>query len=271
MLKEIFSQKQLHQQQQHLQPQIGQQPKNTFKQQTVRVFEEDQSDEYEDEELEEVPVKRQPIQPQKRPNSPKNADLNPLSKLMSPLRDILPRNWFNSNEKSETESEATLQAPRKPGNKNAPPQLFPPIFRNEKRKSASNLRHAPPNFQGPSKIFPPQQKKFGLGVDAPGRGGQFQHRGPSLRPQKSSRNQKTPFSEFAKQQSDSFSERRILRPETLPDVRSSASTLTTPLAVDVNDDMATSDADDDVAPARFEETTLRNLIQQLAGLNILLL
>jgi hypothetical protein len=28
----------------------------------------------------------------------KPSDLNPLSKLMSPLRDILPRNWFKEEE-----------------------------------------------------------------------------------------------------------------------------------------------------------------------------
>lgn len=249
-----------------------------MKQQNIRLFDEnvdDQSDEYEDDEGEEGQLKRQPLFRQKRPNTAsKNADLNPLSKLMSPLRDILPRNWFN-NDKSEAELEAVLQPPRKPGSKNQPPQLFPPIFRNEKRKTgAVNLRLASQNFQGPSKQFPSalQQNKFGHVAEPPSRGGQFQHRGPSLRPQKSLRNQKTPFREYVKQQSDSFSERRILRSETLPEVRSSASTLTTPLAVDITDDddaMVTSDSDennDANVATRFEETTLKNLIQQLSGL-----
>jgi len=78
------------------------------------------------------------------------------------------------------------------------------------------------------------------------------------------RGQNDPTKNFAQRHSSSFSERKIFRPETLPEIRASAVTLPASLTVDVSDDdMETSD-DDENMPTQLEETTLRNFIQELS-------
>ena len=206
----------------------------------------------------------------------RNSDQNPLSKLISPLRDILPRNWFQEDkEEEEEESEEDIFVPpnplRKPSLKKQPsnsPSMFSPPrnYRKDQRQGPSSSRLPPPNFQGPSKGFQQKfgpnldpQQKFGPNLDPPFRGGQM--RGPNFRSQKGpkqNRNQNSNnFPQYAGNPS-SFSKRKILRPETWPDNRSSASKLATPLSVDI-DDVETSKDDDDV-----EETTLRNVLLEMS-------
>ncbi len=87
--------------------------KEIFSMQNKRVVIDEQPLD-EDEEDEEVPVRGPNGFPPKRNVGgpmPKNSDLNPLSKLMSPLRDILPRNWFQEEkEKSGVHLTNILQA-----------------------------------------------------------------------------------------------------------------------------------------------------------------
>ena len=194
---------------------------------------------------------------------PKNPDLNPLSKLISPLRDILPRNWFQEDKEEEIEEEEMFvpQSPlRKLSSKTHPPNFSPPgnfpSFRKEQRPGPSNSRLPPQNFQT---HFQGPNKKFGQNPDPPFRGGQM--RGPNYRSQKGPKqnrnnNNKNNFQQFGNP--SSFSNRKILRPETIPDIRSSASKLTTPFSVDVDDDVFETSVDD------IEETTLRNVLQELS-------
>ena len=274
--------------QQQLSKQQQQPSKNKkFQQQTYQMFDsEEELESYEEEEdFPGIPARTMQQPKQKHPKG--SPDLNPLSKLMSPLRDILPKNWFQNEDEVEAELPG-LQPQRSSGTgpKNSGPQLFPGSFlspRNEKRKSG---RTPPNNFPGPSKIFPPQ-KKFGPNSDPPPmRPGQFQHRGPSSRSQKGQnfRNKNDPMMNFSQRQSQSFSDRKIFRPETIPEIRASAATLPASLVVDSDDvvnvrndadaddddvsnddDMEVSDTDVNDA-SRREETTLRNFVQELADL-----
>lgn len=293
MLKGIFSQQQqqFQQQQQQQQPskqfqqQLKQQQQQLpnkskkYQQQKYQIFDsEEEIESYEEEEDFPGIAARVP-KPKHSKGSP---DLNPLSKLMSPLRDILPKNWFQNED--EDKDEMLDPRPHRasgPGTKNSGPQLFPGSFlapRNDKRKPG---RPPQTNFQGPSKIFPPQ-KKFGPSSDpAPMRPGQFQRRGPSSRSQKGQnfRSKNEPTKNFVQKQSMSFSDRKILRPETLPEIRASAATLPVSLVVDTDDvinvrndddnddvdDMDVSDTDVDDTTRR-EETTLKNFVQELADL-----
>ena len=201
-----------------------------------------------DEDDEEEPSRGPNGFPPKRNVGPvqKGSDLNPLSKLMSPLRDILPRNWFQEEkEKLEEEIFSPQIPPRKSGHKvqqqqkpTLPPPVFSPpgnfpTFRKDKRKG-NGPRLPSLNFH--SQFQGPIQQKYGPVNEQPFRGGGGL-RGPSSRSQKGPkqhRNKNDPFRHFLMHQPSAVSEQRMLRSETVPEIRSSASTSPNRLSVDVD-------------------------------------
>ena len=175
--------------------------KDIFSQQNKRVIVasqqdklEEDSSEYDDYEPETSQIPKQRNVPNKAPS-----DNNPLSKLISPLRDILPRNWFHEDNEQAMEEEfqhpQMKQGRPRPQNPKQPQNLPPPVFnppgnfptfRKDKRNNNKNNGRLPPpsfhtQFQGlNNKNFLPQQK-FRLG---PKSEHQFHNRGPSYRAQK---------------------------------------------------------------------------------------
>ena len=175
--------------------------KDIFSQQNKRVIVasqqdklEEDSSEYDDYEPETSQIPKQRNVPNKAPS-----DNNPLSKLISPLRDILPRNWFHEDNEQAMEEEfqhpQMKQGRQRPQNPKPPQNLPPPVFnppgnfptfRKDKRNNNKNNGRFPPpsfhtQFQGPNNKNFLAQQKFGLG---PKSEHQFHNRGPSYRAQK---------------------------------------------------------------------------------------
>ncbi len=114
----------------------------------------------------------------------------------------------------------------------SPPGNFP-SFRKDKRKG-NGPRLPSPNFQ--SQFQGPIQQKYGPINEQPFRGGGGM-RGPSSRSQKGPkqhRNKNDPFRHAMMHQPSSVSEQRMLRFETDPEIRSSASTSSNQLYVEVD-------------------------------------